>query len=1021
MTPHQRFRQGNKVDLLAVRKDKNTGELYSRLTDIQGTFPEAQRFKVNGVTLNFLEDDNEQLYEPKRIAHYPNDIIDIVIASPVPDSMGPSSGAPFFHTNSGNPSHPSHSISSQDLDISVSNLSLHPAPPSVTSALSLTPLQPLHSPLSSSDTVTIRTAFHARPMALLSAMASDITQLQQQLERSTDQQSVHHRQQMQQLIDMVAQHNKIAQLQNELVRQQNIMLQEQAASKERDERMLQEQAESKVREEMMLKMQQEAIDRLIVNQQRVDAILVQNYELHEYPIPRLFVVLPDSFRDWDPRNFLMERFRLHFLCECSDDYGPCSDQNASLDPPSNTDTGSPTSIPVKNSIHLAKHGGYELSRPTEFFNQYGHYVLGMLKILRHCLAVAAVAAPVVALADSGLKDLMDGVQSISESTVEAVNISINILETKLGDIDIADGLATTTSNDREPDNSMFENLAALEGADLRRLDTFLRHNDQDKILGNLYRIATEQGHVKWVCFDHYQEKYRATALASFIQSVETAGGTYDSHLGQVTISLNSGTAFKDFFQRLSSQAPAVQTLDVTLDWDFGTGDLATLVDMVAKSNVKTIKLDLQDDRTSSAIIASLRPGKGRYHSLLGLLSNTKLRCLEFSNLYLLATRTSNLPLSFNASWLQSFRFYGRIHEDDRKRLTNIISHCSQLVDLRLACQGRCYMDLGLHQAAFSLKKLRRLHLAGWMRDEMWDGDENSAHEDGKPMVEVICTDMHMDSLYLSKVIRQSSAVSEVLVLYPGYGGTIDITSETTSFNPRLVGSEEATSEHLPSHLYLSSLTHLDLQVSLTNASLQYLSNLLPHLNLVHFGCSGLTHELLRHCNFAFLKSLSIREGCFFDLVLILDAIIDETTVLSCGRLEQLFLQSLRSNSDVPTNFLRSIPLTRLFLDGLDSEPLASLLEIVDLSKLQNMSIRGCAYNISTEAALAKRIDEFSEDLMIWLDVFSSKNYTDDGGESRTTRGSSETLPRHRVAFVYDENKEEHHYRFLQPILPVSSY
>jgi hypothetical protein len=61
MTPHQRFRQGNKVDLLAVRKDKNTGELYSRLTDIQGTFPEAQRFKVNGVTLNFLEDDNEQL------------------------------------------------------------------------------------------------------------------------------------------------------------------------------------------------------------------------------------------------------------------------------------------------------------------------------------------------------------------------------------------------------------------------------------------------------------------------------------------------------------------------------------------------------------------------------------------------------------------------------------------------------------------------------------------------------------------------------------------------------------------------------------------------------------------------------------------------------------------------------------------------------------------------------------------------------------------------------------------------
>ncbi|KAG0275007.1 hypothetical protein BGZ95_009264, partial [Linnemannia exigua] len=60
MTPHQRFRQGDKMELLAVRKDKATGELYSRLSDIQSTFPDAIRFKVNGVTLFFLEDENEE-------------------------------------------------------------------------------------------------------------------------------------------------------------------------------------------------------------------------------------------------------------------------------------------------------------------------------------------------------------------------------------------------------------------------------------------------------------------------------------------------------------------------------------------------------------------------------------------------------------------------------------------------------------------------------------------------------------------------------------------------------------------------------------------------------------------------------------------------------------------------------------------------------------------------------------------------------------------------------------------------
>ncbi|KAG9072945.1 hypothetical protein KI688_000726 [Linnemannia hyalina] len=324
---------------------------------------------------------------------------------------------------------------------------------------------------------------------------------------------------------------------------------------------------------------------------------------------------------------------------------------------------STTPVPVRNGIHLAKHEGYELSRPTEFFDQYGPYVLGILRILKHCLAVAAVAAPVAALADSGLKDVIDGVKSISESTINAVDMSINILEIKLGDTDTADALAGAVSNGQDDDN-MFENLAALEGADLRRLDTFLRNNDQDKILGNLYRITTEQGHVKWVCFEYYQEKYRVTALASFVQSVEAAGGSYDSHLGQVTINLKSGTTSKDFFRRLTTQAPAVQSLDVTLDWDFGSTDLVTLVDMVAKSNVKVVKLDLQDDHTSNATIASLRPGKGHYHSLLGLLSNTKLRGLQISNLYLLSTRISNLPTNFNASWLQTFCFYGRISDDE---------------------------------------------------------------------------------------------------------------------------------------------------------------------------------------------------------------------------------------------------------------------------------------------------------------------------------------------------------------------
>ncbi|KAF9131354.1 hypothetical protein BGX30_013139, partial [Mortierella sp. GBA39] len=818
-------------------------------------------------------------YEPKRIAYYPDDTIDVVIADPAHACMSPGDSLPpstSIHTNSGYQRGPSQMLSTQELDLTVSALSLQPALPTPTGALVRTPLQPLlHPPLIPSNVVTLQQASIARPMAVLSTIALDITQLQQQLECSTDRQSVYHQQQMQQLIDMVAQ-------QNEMVRQQNVMLQEQAASKEREERMLQEQAESKIREEQMLKKQQETIDRLIVNQQRVDAILVQNYELHEYPIPRLFVVLPDSYSDWDPRNFLMERFRLRFLCECGSDCGSGTEQGASSDRLDIDAATSTTPIPVKNSIHLANHEGYELSRPTEFFDQYGPYVLGMLRILKHCLAVAAVAAPVAALADSGLKDVMDGVKSISESTIAAVNMSITILETKLGDADVADNLAIIASNGH--DNTMLENLAALEGADLRRLDTFLRNNDKDKILGNLYRITTEQGHVKWVCFEHYQEKYRATALASFVQSVETGGGTYDPHLGQVAINLKSGTTSKDFFRRLATQAPAVQSLDVTLNWAFGSADLVTLVDMVFKSNVKVIKLDLQDVNTSNAIIASLRPGKGRYHSLLGLLSNTNLRRLQFSNLYLLGTRTSNLPSNFSASWLQSFCFYGRINEEDRNRLTNIISHCSQLVDLRLVTEVWCSMGLSLQQAVFSLKMLRRLHLSGW--DQRLDQDANV--NDPRPLQEIVNYTSHEDVRVLTKTILLSGPVLEVLVLY-SYGRTvIDIGPQDPSLILLLGGREGAPAEPLSNVPHLSALTHLDLLVRLTVSSLKFLSTILPHLNLVHFGCNKYSHGLLQHCNLASLRSLSIMDADDTNLEL-LDTMGDGTAAPTWGGLEQLYI------------------------------------------------------------------------------------------------------------------------------------
>ncbi|KAG0066349.1 hypothetical protein BGZ90_001445, partial [Linnemannia elongata] len=368
---------------------------------------------------------------------------------------------------------------------------------------------------------------------------------------------------------------------------------------------------------------------------------------------------------------------------------------------------SSTPIPVRSSIHLANHEGYELSRPTEFFDRYGAYVLVMLRILKHCLAVAAVAAPAVALVEGGLKDIMDGAKSISGSTIEAVNVSIDFLEQILDENAAADGVAATNVMAQE---DMFSGLAALEGADLRRLDSFLRKKDAEKILGNLYRITLETGHVKWVCLHHYRQVYSETVMASFLQCVEANGGTYDPQIGKVTITLKSSIAAKDFFSRLSTQAPAVVGLKVMLDWSFRSADLALLVDKIALSNLQELKLDTMESTIPSPFGFYIRPWEVRYNSFLGLLSNGRIKHLAFIDIGLIGPRTSSLPKTHPPTFLQSFHYLGGINGFDDSRLAEIICLCPGLVDVGLGSVAtNSHGILKVDRALGLLQKLKILH------------------------------------------------------------------------------------------------------------------------------------------------------------------------------------------------------------------------------------------------------------------------------------------------------------------------
>jgi len=313
------------------------------------------------------------------------------------------------------------------------------------------------------------------------------------------------------------------------------------------------------KQDEMKQLQMQAIDRLALLQNSVKALMAQTYELHEYPIPRLFIVLPRDSSSWDPLDIFSNKFRLYFLCECGEH------------------TKS-TNSKIPHHIHVAKHERYNIDRPKEFFQQYGAYILTILRMLKFGITVAGVAVP--ALSQLIRPDVFDhanvGLKQLTDTIEPRMNQVISYIEKVSEDEgEAVQGLEGQMTNNE-----------ALEGADLRQLESFLKNKDGSRTLGNLYRTVTIEGHVKWVCIDHYRENYHEKAAKAFRDTMDTLGGSFDEDIGRVEVKLQSRAQAEQFYIALE-KAKSAYELRVTFDndWDTTQGDFKRLRDALAKSNV----------------------------------------------------------------------------------------------------------------------------------------------------------------------------------------------------------------------------------------------------------------------------------------------------------------------------------------------------------------------------------------------------------------------------------------------------
>ncbi|KAF9110631.1 Ras GTPase ras2, partial [Mortierella sp. AM989] len=275
---------------------------------------------------------------------------------------------------------------------------------------------------------------------------------------------------------------------------------------------------------------------------------------------------------------------------------------------------------ISHHIHLAKHTGYDLQRPTEFFDKYGSYLLTMLEMVNFGIVVAGVTVPTLTHLKvlDGMELAKSSLTFTKETFAPLLSESISYVSSRLGQNDV--NIDTTC----EPE---FVNQEALEGADLRLLATFLADADQGKALGNLYRVVTDQGHVRWVCFDHYRENYMDSLRQRFNEVLTQNGGHLDEHEGKVMIELRMSATARTFYDSLRT-VKGVHELSIGLMWDATKADLKQLHGAILATNISILTIDGGSFRSPTLDTINRN---SRFDPILQLMASGKLQSFTITD------------------------------------------------------------------------------------------------------------------------------------------------------------------------------------------------------------------------------------------------------------------------------------------------------------------------------------------------------------------------------------------------------
>ncbi|KAF9358917.1 hypothetical protein BGX34_008652, partial [Mortierella sp. NVP85] len=646
--------------LIPTRFDNKTGEHVILWRDIQSKFRNVECIMLGNELVLSLVDDNFDLLKPERISYHPGAALDVVVP-PLEPAVKlsyeiPSQASCSTVSTAGSPDPTTaHIHAPRENGEAISSMSA--AQPSITAIEPTHACQMISTVESSSSTTLEHTQEHDSRRNCVSTVLQQLSNLTvataQVMEKSPDTQSTvlitETQQSLQQLGQLVRRSPGCVSIPAQISTVTDIQNDQPVTVQDATFHVLQK----------ILENQQHILNHQITLRNEVRAVARQTLEVPENSIPRLFVVLPKPRRRSDAiLKPFRKQFRLFFLCDCG----------------SHTESGRET---YRHKIHLAMHEGYDLDKVDEFFDKYGTYVLTIMKMLKIGFTVAGVAVP-------GLAHL--GIAQGIESTAKTLDMVSRNCRPLLDDASAS--LRNQIKGDNElvestskPGGMDFSNLKALYGSELRQLKSFLRHRDPERVLGNLNRMVTRDGDVRWVCNNHHPDR-SAAVTHDFAAIVRAYNGSVSQDNTHFYVVIKNPDQAKKLYDRM---VPGIQFLMITLQWEVAQEDLRTLESAATGAGITELILVICSRKSRRGI------AKNMYNPLVQLMCNGHLKSLTILSSAGFYQRVNKFPIIMT-SQLQELGIHSLFSPNstsERSALKFILKQSPHLRSLLIATNDSC--------------------------------------------------------------------------------------------------------------------------------------------------------------------------------------------------------------------------------------------------------------------------------------------------------------------------------------------